>query len=90
LFRRRRVVLALAGRTGQGGDDRILGADAGMDGIARGGCVALGDEVVLCGGEVLLGLLQEGLGVIELLGTGRGVESRGTPDTLDASLSCAT
>lgn len=69
-LRRGRMVLALVGRTRQGSDDRILGADAGMDGIARGRGEALGNEVVLGGGEVLLGLPEECSGVVEPLGLG--------------------
>jgi hypothetical protein len=60
-IRRGRVVLALAGGARQGTDDRILGADAGMDGIARGRGEALGNEVGLGGGEVLLGRPEEAL-----------------------------
>jgi hypothetical protein len=69
-LRRGRMVLALAGGTRQGGDDRILGADAGMDGIARRRGEALGNEVVLGGGEVLLGLAEECFGVVEPLSLG--------------------
>ena len=60
-LRRGGVVLSLASGTRQRSDDRILGADAGMDGIARGRGEALGNEVVLRGGEVLLGLPEERL-----------------------------
>jgi len=41
-----------------------------MDGIARGRGEALGNELVLGGGEVLLGLPEEGFGVVEPLGLG--------------------
>ena len=60
-------------RGGQEGSavlDASLGADAGMDGTARGRGEALGNEVVLGGGKVLLGLAEEGLGVVEPLGLG--------------------
>jgi hypothetical protein len=40
-----------------------------MVGIARSGA-ALGDEAVLCRGALRHGPPEEGLGVIELLGTG--------------------
>jgi hypothetical protein len=60
------VVLALARRPGQSGDDRVLGAYAGMDRVAGCWGVTACLEVVLGRGQVLLGLPQERSGVVAL------------------------
>ena len=60
VLRSRRVVFALARRAGEDGDDCVLGADARVDRVACSGGVTSGGEVVFGGGEVIVGLLEEG------------------------------
>lgn len=51
------MVLGLASHAGEHGDDRVLGADSCVDRVAGGRSGALEVEVVLRGGQLLLGLL---------------------------------